>query len=119
MWSREMRIWLIGVVALALANGSAAQDARKPAEACCVSAKEHGQAHDEKVPQPLSPEELFAARVRMILGSGEPAKGDWGLLIADALSGQVLFELNADKYYVPASNMKLFTTALALAKLGP
>jgi D-alanyl-D-alanine carboxypeptidase/D-alanyl-D-alanine-endopeptidase (penicillin-binding protein 4) len=55
----------------------------------------------------------------MILGSGEPAKGDWGLLVADALSGQVLFELNADKYYVPASNMKLFTTALALAKLGP
>jgi len=119
MWTREMRIWLIGVVALALANGSAAQDAKKPAEACCVSAKEHRQANDEKVPQPLSPEELFAARVRMILGGGEPAKGDWGLLVADALSGQVLFELNADKYYVPASNMKLFTTALALAKLGP
>jgi len=55
----------------------------------------------------------------MILGSGQPAKGDWGLLIADGGSGQVLFEDNADKYFVPASNMKLLTTALALAKLSP
>src|SRR5262249_43075089 len=40
------------------------------------------------------------------------------LLIADAKSGTVLFEQNADRYFVPASNMKLFTTALALASLG-
>src|SRR3979409_2491432 len=48
-----------------------------------------------------------------------PSKGEGGLLIVDAGSAETLYEQNADKYFVPASNMKLFTTALALAKLGP
>jgi D-alanyl-D-alanine carboxypeptidase/D-alanyl-D-alanine-endopeptidase (penicillin-binding protein 4) len=41
------------------------------------------------------------------------------LLVVDASSGETLYEKNADHYFVPASNMKLLTTALALDKLGP
>ena len=66
----------------------------------------------------LSPAELFSARAQMLLGAGQTSKGEWGLLISDAKTGEVLFEQNADRYFVPASNMKLFTTALALATLG-
>jgi serine-type D-Ala-D-Ala carboxypeptidase/endopeptidase (penicillin-binding protein 4) len=40
------------------------------------------------------------------------------LLITDATTGETLFEKNADRFFIPASNLKLFTTALALAKLG-
>jgi D-alanyl-D-alanine carboxypeptidase/D-alanyl-D-alanine-endopeptidase (penicillin-binding protein 4) len=61
----------------------------------------------------------FAARAEALLGAGPASKGEWGLLIVDAESGETLYDQNADKYFVPASNMKLFTTALALAKLGP
>jgi len=60
----------------------------------------------------------FASRAGTLLGTGVAGKGAWGLLILDAESGQTLYEQKADKFFVPASNMKLFTTALALAKLG-
>jgi D-alanyl-D-alanine carboxypeptidase/D-alanyl-D-alanine-endopeptidase (penicillin-binding protein 4) len=60
----------------------------------------------------------FTKRVDVLLGAETASKGEWGLLIADAETGQTLYEQNAAKYFVPASNMKLFTTALALDKLG-
>ena len=112
------RSWLLcGAAWLAFGGSAAAQGtAKHPGEKCCAKAKHEGKA--QTAPHKLSSSELFAARAQMILGSGQPAKGDWGLLIADARSGHVLFEENSDRYFVPASNMKLFTTALALAKLG-
>src|SRR5205823_4595879 len=61
----------------------------------------------------------FGKRADALLAAPPVSKGDWSLLIADAQTGESLYERDADKYYVPASNMKLFTTALALAKLGP
>jgi D-alanyl-D-alanine carboxypeptidase/D-alanyl-D-alanine-endopeptidase (penicillin-binding protein 4) len=42
----------------------------------------------------------------------------WGIYVADAETGRVIYRLNADHYFVPASNAKLFTTALALTRLG-
>jgi len=59
----------------------------------------------------------FSARVDVAMGSAPASKGEWGLLVTDAATGETLYELNSDKYFVPASNMKLFTTALALTKL--
>jgi serine-type D-Ala-D-Ala carboxypeptidase/endopeptidase (penicillin-binding protein 4) len=61
----------------------------------------------------------FAARAEVLLGTGPTGKGEWGLLILDPKTGETLYQQNADRYFVPASNMKLFTTALALTKLGP
>ena len=61
----------------------------------------------------------FASRADVLLDVVPASKGDWGLLIVDARTGETLYKKNADSYFVPASNMKLFTTALALAKLGP
>src|SRR5580704_1665366 len=61
----------------------------------------------------------FAARADAQLASRGADRGSWGLLIADADTGEVLYQSNADRYFAPASNVKLFATALALATLGP
>jgi D-alanyl-D-alanine carboxypeptidase/D-alanyl-D-alanine-endopeptidase (penicillin-binding protein 4) len=42
----------------------------------------------------------------------------FGIKIVDLSSEKTLFELNSEHFFVPASNTKLFTTALALSRLG-
>src|SRR6266702_1421355 len=61
----------------------------------------------------------FAGRVESLLNTGPVEKGEWGLLVRDAETGATLYEKNAYDYFLPASNMKLLTTALALDTLGP
>jgi serine-type D-Ala-D-Ala carboxypeptidase/endopeptidase (penicillin-binding protein 4) len=65
-----------------------------------------------------TPEEKFAARVQAILTIDPVAKGEWGILVTDADTGAALYEQNVANYFVPASNMKMFTTAYALSVLG-
>jgi D-alanyl-D-alanine carboxypeptidase/D-alanyl-D-alanine-endopeptidase (penicillin-binding protein 4) len=61
----------------------------------------------------------FRRRAEAALGAAGPDKGEWGVLITDALTGEVLYSRHPDGYFMPASNAKLFSTALALAMLGP
>ena len=42
-----------------------------------------------------------------------------GIHIVDLKTGNTLYSRNADRLFLPASNMKLFTSALALERLGP
>jgi D-alanyl-D-alanine carboxypeptidase/D-alanyl-D-alanine-endopeptidase (penicillin-binding protein 4) len=43
----------------------------------------------------------------------------WGIHVVEAGSGAVLYTRNAHKKFVPASNMKILSTAAALSLLGP
>ncbi|HAC65751.1 MAG TPA: peptidase S13, partial [Cyanothece sp. UBA12306] len=46
-------------------------------------------------------------------------KNNWGVLVETLEGGQTLYSHNSNKFFIPASNTKLFTTAAALQKLSP
>lgn len=60
----------------------------------------------------------LAKKVDQILAQPEVARGFWGIEIVSLDSGKVLYTLNAERLFTPASNTKLFTTAAALAIVG-
>ncbi len=53
-----------------------------------------------------------------LLGS-RTRSGTWGAMVVSLTRGDTLFARNADTRLVPASTMKLFTSAIALDELGP
>ncbi|MCL4401260.1 MAG: D-alanyl-D-alanine carboxypeptidase, partial [Acidobacteria bacterium] len=68
---------------------------------------------------PLAAADL-GARIRAAIDASPATRAAfWGIQVAGVESGRTLFALNAERLFVPASNTKLFTTALALLRLGP
>jgi len=68
---------------------------------------------------PLEAASLAGQIARLLDSSTATRTAFWGIQIVDLESGRTLYELNPDRGFVPASNAKLFTTALALIRLGP
>ncbi len=56
---------------------------------------------------------------RIFAQSPTPRAAFWGIQATDLATGKTLYELNANRFFVPASNTKLFSTSLALTRLGP
>src|ERR1017187_8998484 len=61
-----------------------------------------------------------AARIAAFLNASPVARTSvWGVRIVSLEENRRLVERNANRLFLPASNAKLFTTALALTRLGP
>jgi serine-type D-Ala-D-Ala carboxypeptidase/endopeptidase (penicillin-binding protein 4) len=70
-------------------------------------------------PQPPSPRAALAAAIDSLINDPMFRSAEWGILIVDPDSGDTLYSHNAGKLFLPASNMKIVTSAVALAQLGP
>jgi D-alanyl-D-alanine carboxypeptidase/D-alanyl-D-alanine-endopeptidase (penicillin-binding protein 4) len=70
-------------------------------------------------PAPALRRKSLGSRIEKILADPELARGFWGIEITSLTTGKVLYQQNAEKLFTPASNTKLFTTAAALALIGP
>ncbi|MEK6289156.1 MAG: D-alanyl-D-alanine carboxypeptidase/D-alanyl-D-alanine-endopeptidase [Acidobacteriota bacterium] len=81
-----------------------------------------------KTPDPASPrqtgaqqpETLDSLRARIAAHIAQPrfAPAAWGVKVLSLDTAKTIFEHNPQKYFNPASNAKLYTSALALERLG-
>jgi D-alanyl-D-alanine carboxypeptidase/D-alanyl-D-alanine-endopeptidase (penicillin-binding protein 4) len=117
VWTRSWHLLLVGcgVFAVVVCAGAARTAAQS----------RHPKSVDSRIgarnvkPGARADVERFRQRAEAALSAAGPDKGAWGMLVTDAATGEVLYSRNPDGYFMPASNAKLFTTALALATLGP
>ncbi|MGC1255866.1 MAG: D-alanyl-D-alanine carboxypeptidase/D-alanyl-D-alanine-endopeptidase [Candidatus Acidiferrales bacterium] len=105
-----MSFAVLASAALAQYLLSAARPTSTPASPSTVAAR-----HDAPRPDVAR----FRTRVDDALAEAHAAKAFWGILVADRDTGETLYELNADHFFTPASNAKIFTSSLAFATLGP
>lgn len=67
----------------------------------------------------LAADARITARINELLARPAARRAFWGIAVRDLATGSAVYERNAGKLFLPASNAKLFSTALALSRLGP
>ena len=60
----------------------------------------------------------LAGLIDKAIDTSDFATARWGVCVLSLSDGRVLYARNADKLFTPASNMKIYTTAVALDLLG-
>ena len=66
-----------------------------------------------------SDQQEAAYQIDTLLNAAPTQMGWWGVKVQYANTGEVIYERNASKLFMPASNMKMYSTAAALCLLGP
>lgn len=68
---------------------------------------------------PASPRAELRHLIDSLTTQPEFRNAQWGVLIVNPRTGDTLYSKNAGKLFMPASNMKIITSAAALTLLGP
>jgi len=66
----------------------------------------------------VSAQQPLDSALRTVMDQPQYKHAHWGMLLVDQQSGEVLYEQNADKLFVPASTTKLYSVACALDAFG-
>jgi D-alanyl-D-alanine carboxypeptidase/D-alanyl-D-alanine-endopeptidase (penicillin-binding protein 4) len=68
--------------------------------------------------KPVKNQSLLQAQIEAIIHQPGMASAHWGIDVFDVQTGKAIYSLNPDHLFLPASNVKLLTTAAALALAG-
>lgn len=68
---------------------------------------------------PLMPVDRLRSELKTKFDDPNFFNANWGVVIQSLKTGEVIYSRNENKCFMPASNMKLFTTSAALTSLTP
>ena len=72
-----------------------------------------------KTARPTSPRTELRHEIDSLISQPDFRNAQWGVLIVNPRTGDTIYSRNAGKLFMPASNMKIITSAAALTLLGP
>jgi serine-type D-Ala-D-Ala carboxypeptidase/endopeptidase (penicillin-binding protein 4) len=131
------RRWLpaLGALVFALPAGTAAsaQDAQRPATVDRAEVRPTAQQRSRRSARRARAASRPVPALRHTTPVGAPALasdigdmlgartrgGNWGVMVVSLTRGDTLYSRNAGESLLPASTMKLFTSAIALERFGP
>lgn len=73
---------------------------------------------ESKVSPDSSAVQELARQIDKTIDESDLASARWGVHVVSLADGSTLYQRNADKLFTPASNMKIYTTGVALDLLG-
>ena len=68
--------------------------------------------------KPVACRHQLAQKVEAIINRPQYRRSHWGIAIQDLATEDTIYTLDSDKFFIPASTVKLLTTAAALQELG-
>ena len=69
-------------------------------------------------PVPMGPVPVLRMELSEIFADPAFGNAHWGVMVQSLETGEIIYRQNADKLFMPASNNKLITAAVSLARLG-
>jgi serine-type D-Ala-D-Ala carboxypeptidase/endopeptidase (penicillin-binding protein 4) len=113
---RLWRIALLPIMAFALLPAACTSgDESPPTEPDAAGTASAPEASSEAT---LARQDRVAAELTEFLNDARTPKATLGVCVVDVADGKTVFSAGADRSLIPASNMKLVTTAAALTRLG-
>jgi D-alanyl-D-alanine carboxypeptidase/D-alanyl-D-alanine-endopeptidase (penicillin-binding protein 4) len=120
--SLRFLILLIGAIAsISIAGHTAAQNSKQPRVTATPTPPPAASPSPTPTPALVRVQTLdeLQTKIRQRMFATEVRRGRIGIKIVSLNTGKVIVEYDADKYFMPASNMKNFTVATAMERLGP